>query len=133
MAKPRRTKHQINQGGVTIKGEGTVTVKGSTIVGRDYVTRVTHDFVRVYHALNESATISPETKTTIEADLKQIENEVNKGEKAKPSFVQERLLNIQNMAPDIAEIVIATLQSPGTGISLAVKKVINKIQAGKAN
>jgi hypothetical protein len=37
------------------------------------------------------------------------------------------------MAPDIGEVVMATLLNPAAGISLAIKKVINKIQAEKAN
>ena len=134
MAK-RRTKSQsqITQGGINIKGN--VTIKNSKVAGRDNVEKnivnVNLSFAPVYHALKESATITPETKKAVEEGVRQIEQEVKKGNKAKSSFIQERLENIQRMAPDIAEVVIATLQNPAAGISLAVKKVVRKFQAEK--
>jgi DNA topoisomerase VI subunit B len=134
MAKTKKIKPQITQGGINIKGN--VTIKNSKIAGRDNVEKkvvnVNLSFAPVYHALNESATISPETKKTVEENVKQIEKEVKKGNKANSSFIQQRLENIQRMAPDIAEVVIATLQNPAAGIGLTVRKVINKIQAKKA-
>lgn len=134
MAETKRTKPQITQGGINITGN--VTIKNSKVAGRDNVEKkivnVNLSFAPVYHALKENATIAPETKKTIEQSVKQIEQEVKKGDQAKPTFIQERLQNIQKMAPDIAQVVIATLQNPAAGISLAVKKVINKMQAEKA-
>ena len=135
MAKTKKTKQQITQGGINITGN--VTIKNSKIAGRDNVEKkvvnLNVSFAPVYHALRESATITPEAKKTVEESVKQIEQEVKKGNKAQGSFIQERLENIQRMAPDIAEVVIATLQNPAAGISLAVKKVINKIHAEKVN
>ena len=133
MAKTKKTKPQITQGGINITGN--VTIKNSKIAGRDNVEKkivnVNLSFTPVYHALKENATITPETKKTVEESVKQIEQEVKKGNKAKSSFIQERLENIQRMAPDIAEVVIAPLQNPAAGISLAVKKVVNKMQVEK--
>ena len=135
MAKTKKTKPQITQGGINITGN--VTIKSSRIAGRDNVEKnivnANLSFATVYHALKESTTITPETKGAVEEDVKQIEQEVKKGNKAKSSFIQERLENIQRMAPDIAAVVLATLQNPAAGISLAVKKVANKIQVEKVN
>jgi hypothetical protein len=135
MSSTKKTQPQITQGGINITGN--VTIKNSKVAGRDNlekkVVNVNVSFAPIYHALQENATIAPETKKTVEASVKQIEQEVKKGNKAKPSFIQERLQNIQKMAPDIGEIVMATLLNPAAGISLAVKKVVNKIQAEKAN
>ena len=131
MVKEKKSKPQIVQGGINITGN--VTIKNSKVAGRDNVekkvTNINLSFAPIYHALEKSATITPETKKTIEESVKQIEQETSKGNKAKSSFIQERLENIQRMAPDIADVVIATLQSPAAGISLAVKKVVNKFQA----
>ncbi len=135
MPSTKRTKPQITQGGINITGN--VTIKNSKVAGRDNVEKnvvnVNVSFAPVYHALKENATIASETKKAVEESVKQIEQEVKKGDKAKPSFVQERLQNIQKMAPDIGEIVMATLLNPAGGISLAVKKVVNKIQTEQAN
>lgn len=134
MPSTKRTKPQITQGGINITGN--VTIKNSKVAGRDNVEKkvvnVNVSFAPVYHALKENTTIAPETKKTIEESVEQIEQEVKKGDKAKPSFVQERLQNIERMAPDIGEVVMATLLNPAAGISLAVKKVVNKIQAKKS-
>ena len=135
MPNAKRTKPQITQGGIKITGN--VSITNSNVAGRDNVEKkvvnVNVSFAPVYHALQENATIPPETKKNVEESVKQIEQEVKKGDKAKPSFVQERLQNIERMAPDIGEVIIATLLDPATGISLAVKKVINKIQAEKTH
>ena len=133
MPNTKRTKPQITQGGINITGN--VTIKDSKVAGRDNIEKnvINVSFAPVYHALKENATIPPETKKTVEQSVKQIEQEVKKGDKAKPTFIRERLQNIQKMTPDIAQVVIATLQNPAVGISLAVKKVINKMQAEPAN
>ena len=132
--KKNKLQSQITQGGINIKGN--VTIKNSKVAGRDNVekniTNVNISFAPVYHALNENTTIPPETKKTVEESVKQIEKEVKKGAEAKASFIQQRLENIQKMAPDIADVVIATLQNPAAGISLAVKKVVSKMQAERA-
>lgn len=134
MVTTKKTKPQVIQGGINIKGN--VTVKNSKVAGRDNVekkiTNVNISFAPVYHALQENTTISPETKKAVEESIKEVEQEVKKGDKAKGSFIQERLKNIQKMAPDIAEVLIATLLNPAAGMSLAVKKILNKVQAEKA-
>lgn len=134
MAKTKKSKPQITQGGINIKGN--VTIKNSKVAGRDNVekktTNVNISFAPVYHALKENTTIPPESKKAVEESIKEVEQEVRKGDKAKGSFIEERLKNIQKMAPDIAEVLIATLLNPAAGISLAVKKVLSKVQAEKA-
>ena len=134
MARTKKSKPQVTQGGINITGN--VTIKNSKVAGRDNVERNTSNihlsFAPVYQTLKESTTLEADTKKTVEENVKQIEQEVKKGEKAKPSFIQQRLENIEKMAPDIAEVVMATLQNPALGISLAVKKVLQKMQVEKA-
>lgn len=134
MAKTKKSGSQVIQGGINIKGN--VTIKGGRIAGRDNVEKnisnVSISFAPVYHAIKEKSTVPPKVKKQVEADVKQIEKEVNKGEAAKVSFIQQRLENIQKMAPDIADVVIAALTNPAAGVSLAVKKVLAKMQAQRA-
>ena len=135
MVSKKKSKPQVTQGGINITGN--VTIKNSRVAGRDNVERNTSSihlsFAPVYQTLNENTAIDAETKKSVEESVKQIEKEVQKGEKAKPSFIQQRLENIEKMAPDIAEVLITTLQNPALGVSLAVKKVINKMEAEKAS
>jgi len=136
MAKSNKSGSQVIQGGMNINIKGNATIKGSKIAGRDdvekNVTNVNISFAPVYHALKENATVPPKTKIKIEASVKEIEKEVKKGEAAKVSFIQQRLENIEKMAPDIADVVIATLQNPVTGISVALRKVLGKVRSAKA-
>ena len=129
-----KPKPQVVQGGINIKGNATF--KGSKVAGRDnvekHITNVNLSFAPVYHALKENATIPPAAKKKIEASVKQIEKEARKGEAAKVSFIQQRLENIEKMAPDIADVIIATLQNPIAGASVALRKVLVKMKSAKA-
>ncbi len=134
MARSKKSDAPLIQGGINIKGN--VTIRGSKVAGRDNVEKnvanVNISFAPVYHALKENTTVSPKTKKKVEADVKQIEKEVKKGDAAKLPFIQQRLENIEKMAPDIADVVIATMQNPVAGISIALRKVLAKMQTAKA-
>lgn len=131
MAKSKKSKSRIIQGGISIVGNAEI--KNSKVGGRDInennIVNINISFAPVYHAIKESTTIPLDTKKTLEQNVKQIETEIKKENEAKPSFIQKRLENIQKMAPEILEVVIASLQNPAAGIGLAVKKVINKFEA----
>jgi DNA topoisomerase VI subunit B len=134
MAKTKKSGSQVIQGGINIKGNVTINrskVAGGNMVEKN-VTNLNVSFAPVYHALKENATIPPKAKKAVEQSVRQIEMEVKKGEAAQVSFIQQRLENIEKMAPDIADVVIATLQNPVAGISTAVKKVLDKMQAARA-
>jgi hypothetical protein len=133
MGRTKKDKPQVTQGGIHIKGNATIN--NTNMAGRDIVEKKTINlhlsFAPVYQALSENTTLPPETKGAVEENIKQIEQEIKKGAEAQGSFIRKRLENIQKMAPDIAEVVVATLQNPAAGIGLAVKKAINKYQSEK--
>ena len=128
MAKSKKSGSQVIQGGVNLNIQGNATI--GEVVGRDKITNIS--FAPVYHAIKKNATISPKTKKAVEQSVKEIEKESSKGDNAKVSFIQKRLENIEKMAPDIADVVMATLQNPVAGISMALRKVLAKIQAERA-
>ncbi len=134
MAKSKKSGSQVIQGGINIKGN--VTINSRNVAGRDNVvkntTTINLSFAPVYHALKKNTTIAPKTKKVIEETVKEIEQEAGKGGTAKVSFIQKRLENIEKMAPDIADVVIATLQNPVAGISVALRKVLAKMQSARA-
>lgn len=135
MAKSKKPNTQITQGGIKITGN--VSIKDSKIAGRDNIEKnvfnVNVSFAPVYNAIQENANIPTDVKENLTENVKQLEQEINKGEKAEPSFIQKRMETIQKMAPDIAEVVVATLQNPAAGIGLVVKKVIDKFNVEKKN
>lgn len=135
MAKSKKPNTQITQGGIKITGN--VSIKDSKIAGRDNIEKnifnVNVSFAPVYHAIQENASIPPDVKENLEKNVIQLEQEIIKGDQAEPSFIQKRMEAIQKMAPDIAEVVVATLQNPAAGIGLVVKKVIDKFNVEKKN
>jgi reverse gyrase len=96
------------------------------------INTITLSFAPVYQALKKNKAIAPKTKIEVEQTVKEIEKEVEKGGKARVSFIQQRLENIAKMAPDIADVVIATLQNPAAGIGVALRKVLTRMQSARA-
>lgn len=135
MAKSKKPNTQVTQGGINITGN--VSIKDSKIAGRDNIEKnvfnINISFAPVYHAIQENAALPPDVKEDLENNVKQLEQEIKKGDQAEPSFIQKRMETIQKMAPDIAEVVVATLQNPAAGIGLVVKKVIDKFNIEKKN
>jgi 2-hydroxy-3-keto-5-methylthiopentenyl-1-phosphate phosphatase len=68
-------------------------------------------------------------KADLKADVKDIQQEIKKGKKADNEFIARRLRNIKRMAPEILEVVVATIVNPVFGLSVAAKKVAEKIKA----
>lgn len=130
----KKSSSQVIQGGINIKGN--VTINSRNVAGRDNVVKnisnIHISFAPVYQAIKKNKTISPKNKKVVEQTVKEIEKEAEKGKKAEISFIQQRLENIKKMAPDIAEVVISTLTNPAAGISLAIKKVLSKMQSQNA-
>ncbi len=61
--------------------------------------------------------------------MEEIKTEVEKGAQASESFLTSRLRNIQRMAPDILDVVLATLANPTSGLATAVRKIAGRMQA----
>lgn len=63
-----------------------------------------------------------EEKEELISTVKELEEEAKKGS-INQSFLSDRLERIAHMAPDIAEVAIATLANPTAGIALTVRKI----------
>jgi len=142
----------ISTGGGAYIG-GDIKVTGGGFVGRDQVT-ITGDgnvvgdyssatvikqtgdpealaraFAQFYAAVEARPDTSPEDKADLKAELKELEEEVTKGKQANEDFLTRRLRNIKRIAPDILEVVTATLANPAAGFAMVAQKVAQKAQA----
>lgn len=115
---------------------GTMNIAGGDIT--------THESISIHHDANagivakalaealEKTRKRPKTtrarKTDIEKEVKEIETELAK-KKADKGFLAERFRNIAKIAPDILDVIIASLGNPAAGIGLAVKKIAEKAKA----
>lgn len=106
-------------------------VSGSTIIAGSHNTVASQAnlFLPIYQAVEAKKDLAPEAKTDLKAEIQELEAEVKKGEQADETFLARRLRNIQRIAPDILEVVTATLANPAAGFSLIAKKVAEKAKA----
>lgn len=69
-------------------------------------------------------------KEDLKAEVKEIQATVTEAakenKKVDESFLARRFRNIARMAPDILDVVVATLANPLAGLGIAVKKIAEK-------
>lgn len=116
---------RVDRGGVFVGGD----VHGSNIVTGDH-NRVGNDeavgntlFAEIVRQIEGRPNTSSEDKEDLKANVAEIKTEAEKGEQADESFLRRRLRNIERIAPDIADVVLATLSNPVAGFATIVKKV----------
>ena len=81
-------------------------------------------FNRVYDAID--AKPADAQLEQIKQTVQKIEGEAKKGEAADPNDLERWLNTLQEMAPDIFEVAIATWVNPIAGVGLVLKKVAEK-------
>ena len=119
-------------GGVAIGGN----VTGSTIVTGDQnvigstINQQTQYIQQIYTAIENRPDTDPLDKEDLKANVDEIKAEDAKGDQAEETFIARRLRNIQRMAPDILEVMIATITNPAAGFGVIAKKVAEKMKAG---
>jgi len=142
---------QVDTGGGAYVG-GSVRVQGGSFVGRDSVTitgdgnvvgdhsratvvrpgadpaAIARAFRDLYAAVEQKPDLPPQDRADLQSELQELESEVVKGETADERFVARRLRNIQRMAPDILEVVTATLTNPLLGIGTVARKVAERMR-----
>lgn len=105
------------------------SVSGSTIiVGDQNVVATPALFEPIYRQIATHPKLSETDKEDAQAELREVEAEVHKPE-PDASFLERRLRNLRRIAPDVVEVVLATLASPAAGFSLVAKKVAEKMRA----
>jgi hypothetical protein len=121
---------RVSKGGVFVGGN----VQGSNIVTGNH-NRVSNQgstrdalFEEIIEKIEQRPETPPEDKEDLKANVAEIKAEAEKGEQADESFLARRLRNIERIAPDIAEVVLATLSNPISGIGIVMKKVVERTQ-----
>ena len=112
--------------------EGQVDTGGGDFIGRDKTisaAEIKNVFTPIYENIDSKPQISPEDKSDLKAEVQEVETEVAKGEEADESFLARRFRNIGRTAPDILDVVLATLTNPTAGFAMAVAKIAEKAKA----
>ncbi len=119
---------KVDKGGMFVGGD----VKGSNLVTGDHdsvgnqITTREALFTELIKKIDQRPDTPPEDKEDLKANVTEIKAEAAKGEKADESFLLRRLRNIERIAPDIADVVLATISNPAAGFAMIVKKVAER-------
>ena len=121
---------------------GNVNVAGGNITTHHTVTglsaaEIKQLFDGLYSQIDARANTSPADKEDIKAEVKEIQSTVTesaqKNEKVDENFLSRRFRNIARMAPDVLDVVVATLGNPLAGLGVAVKKIAEKAKEETTN
>lgn len=121
---------------------GNVNVAGGNITTHRTVTglsaaEIKQLFDGLYAEIDKRANTSVADKEDIKAEVKEIQSTVTeaaqKNEKVDESFLSRRFRNIARMAPDMLDVVVATLGNPLAGLGVAVKKIAEKAKEQTAS
>jgi hypothetical protein len=124
--KEKNSKVRAGNGSIVISGD----VHGSNVIlGDNNIVNATHVinvFQPIYRTVDEHSKLSPAEKADVKAEIKDVEKEIQKGDQADESGVTRHLRNVQRMAPDILDVVVATLGNPVAGLGMVAKKIAEK-------
>ena len=87
-------------------------------------------FDQLYTAIETNAKTSLANKEDLKAEVKELQSTiteaVQKNEKVDEGFLSCRFRNIARMAPDLLDVVVATLANPLAGLGVAAMKLAAK-------
>jgi hypothetical protein len=119
------------QGGVAIGGNASnnVIVTGDNNVVSSTVSQQQTYIQQIFDKIDRHPDLAEADKTDLKSEVKELQAEDAKGEQAREDVIARRLRNIRRMAPDILEVVLATIANPAAGFGVVAKKVAEKMQA----
>lgn len=120
-------------GNINIAGGNITTHQTTTGLS---VSEIQQLFDGLYTAIKTRSSTPPATKEDLDAEVKEIQSAVTqaaqKNEKVDESFLSRRFRNIARMAPDVLDVIVATLANPLAGLGVAVKKIAEKAKGETA-
>ena len=128
---------RIDTGGGAYIG-GNVSLGGGTFIARDQINyaspsnELQAQFEEVIKQIRELTNIDSLDREDMEVAVREVEKEVAKGKELDENFLARRLRNIGRIAPDILEVVLATITSPAAGLGVVAKKIAERARTGAA-
>ena len=117
----RDKKVSVAAGGINV--EGDVEINNQVAMQKEL-------FENIQRQIEERPNTPPEDIEDLKANVEEFKAEADKGEQADESFLARRLRNIERIAPDIGEVLLATIANPAAGFALIVKKVADRAAKG---
>lgn len=108
-------------GGVIVQGRGSrVSVQQSSAVNDQELSAL---FNQLYKAIQSRPPDPNIEKEEISETVQRIEQEVKKGDQANDSKLKRWMDSLNTMAPDIVDVILASLGGPVSGLTAVLKKV----------
>ena len=120
---------------ISIKGEnviGIINASGSAQVNvnQKVIHQVTPQMDKVFKRAHKQIKTRPEDlnidKQKLENQVRKIEVEAAKGDKANQTKLEQWLKALEKMAPDIVEVMAASLGGPIAGFTIVFKKILER-------
>ena len=123
---------------MTINGEnviGMINANGhaKVNVNQKVIHQATPEMDKLFKRIRKEVKARPEDpkldKEKLEAQVKKIEGEAAKGEAADTAKLERWIRTLAKMAPDIVEVMAASLAGPVAGFTVVFKKIVERANA----
>ena len=123
----------VDVGGISGTSGGTINIAGGDIGGSQTTSglsaeEVAQMFNQVYAQIEARQDTPAADKTDLKEEVQEIQAAVTKEGPVDEDFLARRLRNIKRIAPDILDVVVATLGNPVAGFGMAIKKIAQRMQ-----
>lgn len=119
-------------GSINADGHAQVDVTQSSVYKTDDA-----NFERFFELLEAKIKARPEDpnvdKEEIREQVKQIKAEAAQGEKANLNKLERWIQNLSRMAPDIVDVIAASLGGPVSGLTAVIQKIAARVKAESEN
>jgi hypothetical protein len=112
----------VSSGGIVMQGgqENVVTIHQFKETDAKELTAL---FEKLYQYIESRPSDPNVEKEEITGTLQKIEEEASKGEQANRTKIERWVENLNRMAPDIVDVILASLGGPVSGVTAILKKV----------
>lgn len=112
--------------GGNVTGSNIVMGNNNKVSNSTTTVNISVMFDQIHQTLSSDQTIPLADKNEVQADLKEMQVELEKDEPDE-SFLARRYRNIKKMAPDIAAVALETLKNPLGGVAELITRVAKKV------
>ena len=116
-------------GNITASGNARVSVSQKKVTQPPASPELTRLFAEIYQELKNRPVTPGAGKTIIRQQVKLIEKEAAKGEKADQKNLGNLFEFLEQIAPDIVDVFIASLGGPVSGFSVVLKKIAERAKS----
>ena len=134
MSQKKKDQPSVNITGENVVGSINASGRAKVDVTQSSVHKTEDaNFEKLFELLEARIKARPEDpnvdKQEIQEQVNQIKNEAAQGEKANPNKLERWIRNLAGMAPDIVEVMAASLGGPITGLAAVIQKIAARVKA----